>query len=630
MWNKVLPVPRDINLKEGSLRLDQKLTIELVGNCGGAEFSAAIMLKEELIKIGVDADITKVIQGKECGNIRLYLNDKEDLKNKYKIDNPEEAYILEVNPQFISIKGETSKGIFYGIQTLIQGLNMGNGELKCAEVIDYPEFKVRGFYHDITRGKVATLDKLKKIVDDISKYKINQFQLYVEHVFPFKGHEEIWKDKDPITPEEILELDEYCIDRHVEMVPSLACFGHLYHLLSSGKFSHLCELENSSNKDFSWVDRMGHHTIDITNNESIELIRSMIEEYLPLFKSDKFNICCDETFDLGKGRSKKYVDEVGKGRAYVDFLNKLIKIVKKHGKTPMFWGDIILNHPELLKEVDDEVICLNWNYSPQATDESTKVFKESGRPFYNCPAVWGWDKFMNDIEGSFNNIKRMARYSKEYGAQGMLCTDWGDYGHVNWYAASKPGMIYSAALSWNTDIEMSLCKSLISSAEYKDESMLNLMEELGKQQYISFMEIVWWMENKCERTDLLVRRPELIEKYLMNKDESKLKESYIRALEIGGELSSKLSQPHIKNKEDIKKFVVSAKVIALLNSLYLHVKNRDYSEKVESQIHETHDLAYEIEKWLVQFKASWRTCNKESELYRVEEFFNLVCDYLRK
>ena len=43
---------------------------------------------------------------------------------------------------------------------------------------------------------------------------------------------------------------------------------------------------------------MGHHTIDVSNEESIALVGSLIEQYVPLFRSEKFNICCDETFDL--------------------------------------------------------------------------------------------------------------------------------------------------------------------------------------------------------------------------------------------------------------------------------------------------------------------------------------------
>ena len=60
------------------------------------------------------------------------------------------------------------------------------GEVPCLEIEDWPDFKVRGFYYDITRGKVPTLETLKNLVDTLAFYKINQFQLYIEHTFALK------------------------------------------------------------------------------------------------------------------------------------------------------------------------------------------------------------------------------------------------------------------------------------------------------------------------------------------------------------------------------------------------------------------------------------------------------------
>ena len=48
---------------------------------------------------------------------------------------------------------------------------------------------------------------------------------------------------------------------------------------------------------------MAHYTLDASAPESLEFVRQMIDEFIPLFTSNKFNICCDETFDLGKGKN---------------------------------------------------------------------------------------------------------------------------------------------------------------------------------------------------------------------------------------------------------------------------------------------------------------------------------------
>ncbi len=277
-------------------------------------------------------------------------------------------------------------------------------------------------------------------------------QLYIEHSFAFRNIPELWIDKDPITHEEILELDLYCKKYYIDLIPSLATFGHLYELLRLKRFEHLNELDlKASDLPHDLWDRMAHYTIDPLNEESLELITSMLEEYIPLFSSKYFNICCDETFDLGKGKNEKIAQEKGVGRLYVDFLKKIINVVVKNGKIPMFWGDIVLHHPELINEIPSNAIFLNWAYGADVTKEATETFNKYGVHQYVCPGVMGWSRFANDIQVASVNIRKMIQYGKKYSSEGVLNTDWGDCGHVNFISGSYHGMILGASLSWNFD-----------------------------------------------------------------------------------------------------------------------------------------------------------------------------------
>lgn len=136
------------------------------------------------------------------------------------------------------------------------------------------------------------------------RYKLNQLQLYVEHTYLFRDFSEMWRDQTPLTAEEIRELDSYCRERHIELVPSLASFGHLCTLLSTKTYGDLCEMEDSWKEPFSFWNRMRYHTINVSDERSLPLIKKMIAEYMQLFSSNKFNICADETFCLGKYKSK--------------------------------------------------------------------------------------------------------------------------------------------------------------------------------------------------------------------------------------------------------------------------------------------------------------------------------------
>ena len=541
-----------------------------------------------------------------------------------KTTGPKEAYSLNISGKCIEISAATSIGIFYGVQTLRQIVRQYGSILKNLKIEDEPYFANRGFYHDVTRGRVPTLKNLMELVDRASFYKINQLQLYIEHTFAFKGMSEIWMDKDPLTAEEILILDQYCIKKHVELIPSLSTFGHMYEVLRSKSFNKLCELDNSEGGEYSFENRMNSHTLDSTNEDSIKLVEKMLTQYMPLFSSNTFNICCDETFDLGKGKSKAKADEVGVGRLYVDFLNKVIDIVQKKGKKVMFWGDVILLHPELLDDISKDAICLNWDYNENANEAGTKAITESGMEQYVCPGVWGWNQLVNKVDKGFENIKRMVAYGVKYGATGVLNTDWGDFGHINFLSSSIPGMAYGTSLSWNPNGEKefeNVFKGL-SLIEYGDDSLtlVSLLNQLSKKQVVGWFELVEWKENHNKNLKLNESFNKL--------DWEKILDGYNLACEIETKFTT-LSKKVCINTFDLQEFIVSARAIQLVNSFFLNLLKTEYGKDVKDTVFMPNDLAENLEIWFCDYAKIWRARNKESELYRIREIIVYACKYLR-
>ena len=227
----------------------------------------------------------------------------------------EEEYSLEISQNNILITGGSDRGCFYGIITLLQLIEKcEDSKIPALSVKDCPDMEYRGFYHDATRGRVPSVEGLKAIVDQLAALKINSLQIYVEHSFDFEEFKtSVRSTDDYLTAEEILEIDEYCYENFIDFIPSLSTFGHLYELLMKEEYSHLCELENFVPESHFWRERMAHHTIDPTDPRSIEIIKSMIDQYMPLFRTNKFNICCDETFDLTVGKHK----DQDTGRLYI-------------------------------------------------------------------------------------------------------------------------------------------------------------------------------------------------------------------------------------------------------------------------------------------------------------------------
>ena len=93
-------------------------------------------------------------------------------------DDPEcESCTLEVTEDRITVESGGAAGAYWGIQSLRQ--LVCDGDVPVCRIFDKPDFPFRGFYQDITRGRVNRLSKLFAIVDMLSYYKINMLQLYV-------------------------------------------------------------------------------------------------------------------------------------------------------------------------------------------------------------------------------------------------------------------------------------------------------------------------------------------------------------------------------------------------------------------------------------------------------------------
>ncbi|MBQ8566277.1 MAG: family 20 glycosylhydrolase [Clostridia bacterium] len=360
-------------------------------------------------------------------------------------ENGSDAYKLTLSKEKIVLTAQSQAAAYYGIQTIRQIIK--NGYCDACEIDDAPDFKNRGIYFDITRGRIPTLETLKELVDNIAYAKANMLQLYVEHVFEFKEYDGIYQRTGYITAEEIKELDRYCKENFIDFVPSLSCFGHLYELLSTEKYKHLCELIDYKDTSHYWHERMPHHTINPSDPESIEIIKSLIDQYAPLFSSKYFNICCDETFDLGRGRN----EGKDKARLYVDFVKKIIAHVKTHGKIAMMWGDIIDQHSDLIGEIDEDTVFLNWNYSAEPYTKMIYNCANKGKTQFVCPGITNWSGLIEFTQVSVPNISKMAKCGYECGAEGLLTTCWGDHGHLSPYYACLHGLVFGAEKGWNVN-----------------------------------------------------------------------------------------------------------------------------------------------------------------------------------
>lgn len=603
----LLPKPKEMKLQEDSFLISHYAHIVIDAKIDGSENIPASILQKCLKKwAGLTLSVIKGIPDK--GDIYLTLAPEYE----------DQAYQLVINKDQITVTGKGGAGVLYGIQTLCQIIEQCGSMLPCMEIADSPAFLHRGYYLDQTRGRVLKSESLKRIVDLLARYKINEFQLYIEHTYLFRGFSEMWRDETPLTAQEILELDHYCRERYIELIPSLSSFGHLYDLLSTKSCGDLCELAGSDKQPFSYLDRMQHHTINVSDERALPLIKKRILEYMALFTSNKFNICADETFDLGKGRSKALADQKGVHRIYIDFVKDLCEFLVENGKTPMFWGDIICAEPELIRELPNETICLTWGYEPDQSEDDCRKMAQAGAVQYCCPGVRGWNHFMNQLKSSYLNITRMCSYAEKYGAIGILNTDWGDFGHINHPEHSIPGMIYGAAFSWNREtLSFEEINRQISVIEFRDHSgqLVNLLAEIPENCLFDWDKAVIFYETmELGETGFNVQ-----ENARELADESAIQKANDTLVRIGRQLQTNVINMDSSMRWRIGSYLLIIEGIQIFNEAGQALLNQKQS----------FELAARLETWYMSYKELWRSISKEGNLHHISEIIFWYADLLR-
>ena len=355
---------------------------------------------------------------------------------------PPRGYRLSVSPAEIRIIAHDPASAFYGRQTLAQIRLQCPHSIPCLEIEDWPDFPVRGVMLDISRDKVPMMKTLFDLVVLLAGWKINQLQLYTEHTFAYSRHEEVWKDASPMTADEIRALDSFCRDYYIDLVPNQNSFGHMERWLKHPGYQPLAETADGAETPwgFRWK---GPFSLCPTDPRSLEFLAGLYDELLPNFTSRLFNVGCDETFDIGQGRSR------GVENAYLEFLKKVHALVARHNKTMMFWGDIIVQKPELIAQLPRPIVAMEWGYEANHPfDAEGAMFAQSGIPFYVCPGTSSWLSIAGRTDNMLANQRNAAAAGLKHGAIGYLNTDWGDHGHLQYLPISYAGLAAGAAMSW--------------------------------------------------------------------------------------------------------------------------------------------------------------------------------------
>lgn len=540
----------------------------------------------------------------------------------FKEELGDEGYELFIDNNQVVLAANTPQGLFYGKQSLIQLIRGAqNNTLQGLHIIDKPAVKYRGVMDDISRGPVPTLEYMKYQIRRFAELKINTLTYYTEHVVRTEKHPEFAPPGGALSIAEWKELSEYAKEYYIELIPNFQSLGHAEKVLLCPKFQNIAE----SNTMYA-----------LTKPETLEFMRDIYTEMSPAFESKFFHVNCDETFDIGRGPSSEKVKELGVGRVYTDYMNQLSSILKDNGKRMMMWGDIVLQHPEILDILPKETVMMTWEYSDyDSYSKWIDPFVEKGFDFIICPGVLNSSRISPNYKMGIPNIQKFIKQGIEKGAIGVLNTVW-DEGSLHTFDRDWYGVAYGAEHSWNpnkkelSDFDTRLSKAIYRSEKGELITAIHKLTEMSEIEALDNMsELVFWKTVIPERGKHI--------KYSLTDWE----DVFEACLEVDSILSNPTALNYTREYKAFGmvtaeyKYLAKAKLkLAEAASLYVEaidiqrqdkIKTKTLLDKVYANITECRNDLAKVQK---DYDTIWKAENREYwNNFEMEPFNQLLTDY---
>jgi hexosaminidase len=442
----IIPPPQDAALKNVHFTIGPRTKIILGDNSNDERFAASQI--NEVLKIRG----RKPLEIRGAGTIQVLPKNSlfigspasklggrllSERKSVMKPEMSREGYFLDSDANGVVIIADSGSGRFYGVMTLLQMMHPGKSGIVVdgATIEDFPLMAMRGISDDISRGQVSTVSNFKKIIRFLARYKLNTYALYMEDMFAFKKHPLIGKGRGALTSDEVKELDTYAREYHVDLIPIFQTLGHWENILYQPEY-------------VGYAEYPGGRTLNVSDNRVYALLDEMIGEISASFSSPYFNMGADETMDVGLGANKERVAKEGLSAVLAQHYSRVAAIIRKYGKKPMMYADIILKHPEILTMIPRDILMVDWDYDPRFHYDTPQVFKQAGYRYIVSPAVRNYAGPFLDYLNSFENIQRLSRAGYEDSSAGILTSSWNDYGGEELRELNYYGYAWAAECSW--------------------------------------------------------------------------------------------------------------------------------------------------------------------------------------
>jgi len=443
----LLPMPKTVVFADGP-GLQLKDPVILLAASAGAEARAAAEELKAVVaeRTGVSVRIAEGESASAGPALALRMARPGERSDELA---DREGYVLKVRAAGAEVVGGGAAGLFYGAMTMAQLLQPGGAEAALTApaclIRDAPAFRYRIIQYDIARGQTVNVPYVKRLIRSLARCKVNAILFYMEDDFKFRKYPFLGRPG-TFTHEKARALSEYARRFHVQLIPQFESLGHAAAVLRHPELADL--RENGSAWDFC-----------TTNPKTWTFLDDVFGELTEAFPYSEFIHVGGDEFEMAFGKCPRcwqIVEKDGVGALYALHMNRLNRLVKKHGRTALFWTSHTGPAPALSRmtlryadRLEKDMIPTEWIYHGPAAYPTIDAYRKAGfRDVFCCPAVVSYSRVWPDYRTTFRGISGFFRAGARRKCGGAYCTTW-EFMHGALIENSMYGLIYAAECAWN-------------------------------------------------------------------------------------------------------------------------------------------------------------------------------------
>jgi hexosaminidase len=373
----LLPVPERVNVEPGRFAVDRGLTIAGQGPSSPRAFQAAARFMSRLSgRTGIFLDQDYLADQSEAGKANLIYR---YLAVGKLLPNEDESYTLQVKPEGVALAAPNDIGILRGLETLLQLLSADEAGyyFPCVEIQDRPRFTWRGLLIDVGRH-FEPVDVILRNLDAMAAVKMNVLHWHLSEDQGFRVEskvfpklQELGSDGKYYTQAQIREVVAYAADRGIRVMPEFDIPGHSTSWL-------VAYPEYASSPGPYTIERhfgVFGATFDPTNDKVYSFFDKFFKEMAGLFPDPYMHIGGDEV-NPDQWNTSRHIQTYMKKKGLADnhalqafFNERILKILKKHGKKMVGWDEIFQ------PGISSDIVIHSWRGQEALVESARKGYR---------------------------------------------------------------------------------------------------------------------------------------------------------------------------------------------------------------------------------------------------------------